>query len=103
MVDACARIVDLTDGRSLAEFEREPTVRESLLWNFTVLGEAANQVSDGLREAHPDVPWRRATSLRNRIVHGYWAIEMDVILTTAREVVPGMLDRLRSASASLDA
>lgn len=102
MVEACARIVDLTDGRSLAEFEQEPTVRESLLWNFTVLGEAANQVSDGVRDAHPDVPWRRATSLRNRIVHGYWAIEMDVILTTAHDVVPEMLDRLRSASAAFD-
>lgn len=52
--------------------------------------------------AHPDVPWRRATSMRNRIVHGYWAIEMDVILTTARDVVPGMLARLRSAWATLD-
>jgi uncharacterized protein with HEPN domain len=102
MVDACARIVDLTDGRDVAELESEQTVRESLLWNFTVLGEAANQVSDDLRAAHPDVPWRRATSLRNRIVHGYWAIELDVILTTAQDVVPEMLDRLRLASAALE-
>jgi uncharacterized protein with HEPN domain len=102
MVEACTRIVDLTDGKAVAELETEPMLRESPLWNFTVLGEAANQVSEGLREAHPDVPWRRATSMRNRIVHGYWAIEMDVILTTARDVVPGMLARLRSAWATLD-
>ncbi|GIG36120.1 HepT-like ribonuclease domain-containing protein [Cellulomonas pakistanensis] len=102
MVDACVRIVHLTDGRDVTELERTPTEREALLWNFTVPGEAANQVSDDLRAAHPDVPWRHATSLRNRIVHGYWAIELDVLVSTARQVVPDMLERLRRAFAALD-
>ena len=69
--------------------------------NFTVLGEAANQVSQATRDRHPDVPWRRAAGMRNRIVHGYWSTDVDVLVSTARDVIPALLVQLRSVQSSL--
>ena len=57
--------------------------RDSLLWNFTVLGEAASAVSVETRGRFPDIPWRTPARLRNRIVHGYWSVDIGILHTTA--------------------
>lgn len=84
---------DLDDDRSR---------REALLWSFTVLGEASSQLDGDLKADHPTVPWRAATALRNRIVHGYWQISMAILLATAQDDVPGLLASVREIPATLD-
>ncbi|MCC2314990.1 HepT-like ribonuclease domain-containing protein [Cellulomonas xiejunii] len=101
MIDAATRIAALTTGLDAAAVDRDATVREALLWNFTVLGEAANQVSQETRSQHPELPWRRAAGLRNRIVHGYWSADTDVLVSTAHDVVPGLLVQLRQVRDAL--
>jgi uncharacterized protein with HEPN domain len=101
MVAAATRIVALTADRDAHAVEQDATVREALLWNFTVLGEAANQVSEATREVHPEVPWRRAAGMRNRIVHGYWSTDVDVLVSTARDVIPALVDELNRVQSSL--
>jgi uncharacterized protein with HEPN domain len=59
-----------------------------LLWNFTVLGEAAAQLSADLKEQFPDIAWQQPSRLRNRIVHGYWSIDLEVLHTTATDQLP---------------
>jgi len=59
-----------------------------LLWNFTVLGEAATQLSGELKDRFPDIPWQQPARLRNRIVHGYWSIDLEILHTTATDQLP---------------
>lgn len=54
-----------------------------------MLGEATNSLSDELKQRFPDVPWRQPVSLRNRIVHGYWSVDIDVLHTTATRNLEG--------------
>lgn len=69
--------------------------RDSLLWNFTVLGEAAGLVSDATKARFPDVPWRNPVRLRNRVVHGYWSVDIGVLHTTASEQLDEFVTLLR--------
>ncbi|WP_163275223.1 DUF86 domain-containing protein [Cellulomonas iranensis] len=101
MIDAASRIVALTSGLDTASVERDATVREALLWRFTVLGEAADQMSRETQEQHPEVPWRRAAGLRHRIVHGYWSADIDVLVSTAHDVIPDLLIQLGGVQDSL--
>jgi uncharacterized protein with HEPN domain len=101
MIDAAQRIATLAAGRDAAAVDDDLTVRDALLWNFTVLGEAATQVSDETRAKYPELPWRRAAGLRNRIVHGYWSTDTDVLVSTAHDVVPGLLVQLGTVRAAL--
>lgn len=66
-----------------------------MLWNYTVLGEASSQVSLELKDEQPSVPWSDPVRLRNRIVHGYWSADLDVLTSTASEDLPGLLADLR--------
>ena len=91
MVEAGERILELSAGREVADVEANRDVRDALLWNDTVLGEAASQVSQALKDAHSDVPWNDPVRLRNRIVQGYWSIELDILTSTAEQDLPEML------------
>lgn len=102
MIDAAEQAIALVAGRGIDDLERDRTARDALLWNFTVLGEAAAAASDEIRRAHPDVPWRLAAALRNRIVHGYWSIDLDIVHSTATDVLPGLVEQLRAVIASDD-
>jgi uncharacterized protein with HEPN domain len=55
-----------------------------------VIGEAAGQLSAEVEDKFPDMPWQQPTWLRNRIVHGYWSIDLEVLHTTATEQLPGI-------------
>lgn len=49
-----------------------------------------------LRTDHPDVDWARPTQLRNRIVHGYWSVDMDILVTTASLDLPDYVTHLKA-------
>ena len=95
MIDAAEQSIRLVEGRDVDAFGSDRTARDALLWNFLVIGEAATKVSDDTRDAHPEVPWRLASALRNRIVHGYWSIDLDIVHSTATQVLPRLVEHLR--------
>jgi hypothetical protein len=55
----------------------------------------------GTKDANPKIAWRAATRLRNRIVHGYWDIDVETLVATAVDDLPDMITQLESAIASL--
>lgn len=83
-------------GSSGPELEADRLRRDAVLWNFTVLGEAAGQLSEELRSSYAQLEWRRPIELRHRIVHGYWSIDTAILVATAGNDLPRFLDGLRA-------
>ncbi len=96
IIGAIERIVAILGSADPAEVEATPDQRDSLLWNFTVLGEAANQISPELKTRSPELPWADASRTRNRIVHGYWSVDFEVLAAIARDDLPAFLVGVRS-------
>jgi uncharacterized protein with HEPN domain len=103
MIDAAEQAQRLVEGRTAAELDADRLRRDALLWNFTVLGEAATLVSDETKARFPDIPWRNPARLRNRVVHGYWSVDVGVLHTTAAEQLGEFVRMLRDAMAALEA
>ncbi|HET9657148.1 MAG TPA: HepT-like ribonuclease domain-containing protein [Kineosporiaceae bacterium] len=101
MIAAAEQACALVAGVSAADLAEDRMRRDALLWNFTVLGEAAGQLSVATRERFDGVPWRQPTRLRNRIVRGYWSIDLEVVHTTAELQLPGLVAELRQVLAQL--
>lgn len=95
MIEAADQAVALVQGVSVAELATDRMRRDALLWNFAVLGEAATQLTAELQEQFPEIPWRQPARLRNRIIHGYWSIDLAVVHTTAEQQLPGFAADLR--------
>ena len=102
MIDAAEQADQLADGITVSQLQADRQRRDALLWNFTVLGEAASQVSEEVKGRFPGVPWQQPQRLRNRIVHGYWSIDLAVLHTTATGQLPAFTASLRQALDALD-
>ena len=101
MRDAAVAIRELVGDLSVDLVEADLMRRSALLWHFTVLGEAASQVPSEVKDSYPKIAWRAATRLRNRIVHGYWDIDVETLVTTSAEDLPQMIVQLEGAIATL--
>ncbi len=102
MIDAAVQAQTLVAGHSVADIEADRLRRDALLWNFTVLGEAATQISDETKSRFGDVSWRNPVRLRNRVVHGYWSVDVSVLHTTASDLLTEFVARLRETVAVLE-
>ena len=65
--------------------------------SLVIIGEAATKVMDGYAEftlTHPEVPWRGMRGMRNRIAHGYFDINLEMVWKTVRTALPDLLKML---------
>ena len=91
--DACGFI----DGLAKSDFLGDKRTQQAVIMSLIVIGEAATKVMDGYAEftqAHPEVPWRSMRNMRNRMAHGYFDINLDVVWETAHEWLPALLKQL---------
>ncbi len=85
--DAISRIESYTEnGRE--EFFRSELVQNAVVWNIGVIGEAARQVSNWLKDLHPEIPWQQITSMRNRLVHEYFNVNLNLVWEVVEQNLP---------------
>lgn len=92
MADAADAIASYV-ARGRAEFDAERAVRDAILYQLVVLGEAAKgalEADPSLTEAYPDVEWSPSARMRDRVAHHYWATDFDVVWSTAAVAVPAL-------------
>lgn len=101
MIEAAEQAQALVSGVDAEVLDSDRQRRDALLWNFTVLGEAAAQLDDAVKDRFPEIPWAQPSRLRNRIIHGYWSIDLDILHTTATDDLPEFVDHLRRVMQAL--
>lgn len=102
MIDAAEEARRLVVGIGLDELAQDRQRRDALLWNYTVMGEAATQLAEEVKARFPDIPWAQPSRLRNRVIHGYWSVDLEILHTTAEDLLPEFADQLRAALAELE-
>jgi uncharacterized protein with HEPN domain len=65
-----------------------------------IVGEAAKQVSAETRTAHPGIPWREIAGTRDRLIHGYFDVELDVVWSIVTGDLPSLVEGLESMVSS---
>ncbi|MBI3705036.1 MAG: DUF86 domain-containing protein [Rhizobiales bacterium] len=86
-----------TNGLSRESFDGDGRTRFAVCFYLIVVGEALNQVPRDVQALAPKIPWTAINGLRNRLVHGYWRIESQIILRIAQADVSALvlsIDRL---------
>ena len=85
------------DGLAKDDFMADKRTQQAVIMSLIIIGEAATKVMDGYAEfaqAHPEVPWRSMRNMRNRMAHGYFEINLDVVWETVQEWLPVLLKQL---------
>ena len=88
-----------TTGRASTTGE---LLQSAVLHWIEIIGEAARGAGDKVRAAHPEVPWRVITDMRNRVSHGYFDIDLDVVWNTVTRDLPKLQESVTRILAELD-
>lgn len=101
MLDAAREVQDFVAGHTREDLDRDRLLVRGVTKSIEIIGEAASQVSPPFRAAHPEIPWRNATTMRNRLVHGYFDIDLDIVWSTAKVDIPALVPLLETLVASV--
>jgi uncharacterized protein with HEPN domain len=101
MVDAAEQAQRLVAGLTAAEVGARPDAPRLAPLELHNAGGAATLVSSETKARFPDIPWRNPARLRNRVVHGYWSVDVEILHTTAVEQLGEYARLLRDALAAL--
>ncbi len=97
------RIARFIDGVDRAAFDGDEVLQYALVRAITVFGEAARRVSESRRGQHPEIPWDRIIGMRNRLVHEYDHIDLDVVWDVAKKRIPPLVETLERIAPRPDA
>ncbi len=100
MLEAASQAMSFVQGRERGDLDTDTQLRFALLHALEILGEAASRVSPEMRAAHPGIPWQRVVSTRNRLIHAYFDIDLEIVWTTATQSLPELVPLLRAVLAS---
>ncbi len=81
-------LINRSGGVSRAEFMRDETLRRAFVRSLEVIGEAAKQVPDELRSKYGHVEWRAMAGMRDRLIHGYFGVDYDIVWDVVINKVP---------------
>ena len=79
ILDHAREAVALIKGRDRSALDRDRVLTLALVQLLQILGEAARRVSDPKRQRHPEIAWSQIIGLRNRLIHGYDRINLDIV------------------------
>lgn len=96
ILDAVKKIERYLDGIEPEEFILAEEKIDAVVRNIEVIGEAINGLSRDLKSKHPHVEWRVATATRNRLIHGYFDVDPEIIWETAKFDLPELNDLIET-------
>lgn len=92
LIDAASTAVRFVEQRSRSDLDDDEMLMLALTKLVEIVGEAAKQVTAEGRAEHPGVPWSAAARMRDRLVHHYFDIDLDILWNTVADDLPGLLE-----------
>ena len=94
MLDAAREATAFIEGKQRADLDRDRMLSLALTRLLEIIGEASRRVTPATRSRFPAVPWQDAADLRNRLIHGYDQINLDLVWTIAAAELPSLIAAL---------
>ncbi len=88
--------VVLSSATSLNDLIEDRMMQLALQKLIEIVGEAANRVSEETQQCYQEVPWPQIIGLRNRLVHGYDDVNLDILWKIIQNDLPPLIEQLRA-------
>lgn len=102
MVDAAREALEFVKGVKRGDLDEDRLRLLALTRLIEVIGEASNHVTERTKSEYPRIPWPAIRGMRNRIVHAYFEIDVDLLWDTLHHDLPALIEQLEAVLASLE-
>jgi uncharacterized protein with HEPN domain len=92
--EAIEKIQRYVAGLDHDTFIKDDKTIDSVVRNLEIIGEAANRLPEDFRARHPEIEWRKIIGLRNRIVHDYFNIDVEIVWEIIKKDLPNLKSKL---------
>jgi uncharacterized protein with HEPN domain len=99
MRDHGREAMDLVASKSRADLDTNRILNLAIVRLLEILGEAAGRVPDDVRQVHADIPWCQLVGMRNRLIHGYDQVDLDIVWAVVTSDLPALVAQLDQITA----
>jgi len=85
IIESIADIKEFTTGMTRESFSTDKKTIKAVVRSLEVIGEAANKLPDHVRDRYPEISWQEIIGMRNRLIHEYFGVDLDIVWQTIEE------------------
>lgn len=91
------KIKKYVKGLSKDEFIKNDMIQDAVIRNFEIIGEASKNISPEFKKKFPDVPWKEIAGMRDKLIHHYMGVDIEVIWKSVKQDIPSLTKELKSS------
>ncbi len=95
ILEAVERIEAFVAGMDFATFAANDCVKSAEAWKLVTIGEAVKNLPSSVRKRYPHIPWSSMAKMRDRLAHGYFTIDDEVLWKVVQEELPALKPQLK--------
>lgn len=95
IIESGVKILNYTHGMTYESFLQDSKTIDAVIRNFEIIGEAANRLPEAYKERHPDIDWFKIRGFRNRIVHDYMGVDLNIVWLIREQFLPDLIEKLK--------
>lgn len=88
ILEAMEKAQQFIAGMGLDTFSKDAKTHFAVFRALEIIGEATKQIPPAVRRRHPSLPWKRMAGMRDRLIHGYFGVDLEIVWETATRLVP---------------
>lgn len=85
---AIERIFTYVENMTLNEFLDDFKTQDAVIRQFEIIGEAVNHLEVDFLQEYPDLPWNKMVAMRNKLIHDYFGVDIDIVWNTIKNRLP---------------
>ncbi|MDJ0899237.1 MAG: DUF86 domain-containing protein [Xenococcus sp. MO_188.B8] len=93
--NAVNEVLNFTDAITKKDLEVDKMRLNATLYSIQIIGEATKRLSSEFRQANPQIPWKRIAGMRDKIVHDYNKIKLNLVWEVATQEVPKLFEQIK--------
>ena len=102
IIDAMEHIEEFTGDMTLEELEANEMASSAVIRKFEVIGEAAKNIPNSVKEKNKDIEWKSMAGMRDRLIHAYFGIDYSLVWAAIKKDIPKIKPKLKKLLSSLE-
>lgn len=94
ILDAIQNIDEYTQGLDFGKFKDNKLIKDAVIRNLEIIGEAAKNIPEEIRNKYPQIKWREITGLRDILAHKYFEIDLEILWDILKNKLPELKDKI---------